>query len=93
MAQWYKVEVFRAHKGAGSQDAATACIFVENINRVLDRYRTMPGVKRNIGSKRPFPNIFELSHEKGREVEQEILHEGKISLEKAKKTWYYTKLI
>lgn len=48
----------------------------------------MPGVKKRNG--KHFPNISVLSLEAVVELEQDISNEGRITLEKAKKTWYYS---
>ena len=92
--QWYKVKVYRAHIGSGRRDTTTAYIFADNILKVLDRYRTMPGVKRSLAkNKSLFPDIIQLSENDSRELERRIIEEGRIKLGTAKRTWYYDQLI
>ncbi|MBI2128910.1 hypothetical protein HYU07_01590 [Candidatus Woesearchaeota archaeon] len=92
MGQWYKVEVYRGHNGC-SCNAAIACIFADDMIEVLDRYKTMRGVKRDIGAGSPFPNMSTMSEEEAVNAENKIILEGKLNLEKAKQTWYYLTLI
>lgn len=87
MGQWYKVEVYRAHNGS-SFNNTIAGIFADDIIEVLDRYKTMRGVKRDFGIG-SFPNILPMSEEEAGKTENKIIFEGKIPLEKAKRTWYY----
>ncbi len=91
MKQWYKISVYKAHRGAGRNESTTAYIYADSAAHVLSRYQTMPGVKRN-PSRNNFPNIRPISKEEARDLEQRII-ESRISLEKAKRTWYYANLI
>ena len=93
MSQWYKLVVQRAHMGAGRQDTTTAYIFANNITEVLNRYKIMPGVKRYREEKYRFPDIFPLSDKDSQELEKIIVQEGRLPLDKAKKSWYYKELI
>jgi len=86
------VSVYRAHRGAGRNESVDAYIYAEDAIVVLKRYKTMPGIKRN-PRRNNFPNITPLSLEESITLEQDIVKEGRISLEKARKTWYYTELI
>jgi len=92
-AQWYKVNVYRAHIGSGRRETKTAYIFAEDISKVLDRYKTMPGVKRSLVKNTSFPNITSLSENDSIELEKRIIEEGRIKLSTARRTWYYNQLI
>ncbi len=94
MTFWYKVKVYRGHLGAGRKDTTIAYIFADNINKVLDRYKIMPGVKKSIGkNKALFPELNLLSEVESKELEQRIIEEERIKLDEAKRTWYYDHLI
>ena len=88
MDSWYKVEVHRAHFGSGKDQRTIAYMFVKDPMEALIRYKTMPGVKRD-----KIPNILPVSDRKSKEVEENIIQEKRISLNVAKKTWYYSKRI
>lgn len=92
MSQWYKLLVQRTYMGAGRQDTTIAYIFANNITEVLNRYKFMPGVKRD-PHKDKFPNISPLSVKDSQELEKIIVQEGRLPLDKAKKSWYYRELI
>jgi hypothetical protein len=93
MENWYKVIVHRCHgSNHKKRIESTAYIFANDTQEVLNRYHTMPGVRRNIGRSAPMPNISLLSEEEARSLEKLINEKGKNSLGRAKKTWYYEKL-
>jgi len=92
MAQWHKVSVFRAHLGHRARFTTTAFVFAEDAMGVIKRYSCMPGVKRHI-SRDTMPNISPLSEPEARELEKRIIEEGFISLEEARRSWYYDRLI
>ncbi len=89
MKNWYKVTVYRAHTG-NKIHCTTAYIYAENINEILDRYNTMPGVKRNLNNSKPFPDITKLLNDK---EPKKLLKKAGISEERAKKTWIYEEYI
>jgi len=92
MEHWHKVTVYRGHIGAGRNECVTAYIYAENAGKVFERYKTMPGVKRNPRGGN-FPNIFRLSQDESMELEKRIIDEGRILLNEAKRTWYYSEFI
>lgn len=90
--QWYKVEVFRAHQGTGRSESTTAFIHAKNPVEVLDRYKRMPGVKRDLRTCH-FPTALPLSEQEAVELEERIERERRVPLDVAKKTWYYDRFI
>ena len=92
MTNWYKVEVNRAHLGNNCNETV-AYIFAEDVRDVLTRYKKMPGVRRDFSPKHRVPEILLLPEKDALELERKIIDEKIIPLKKAKKTWYYDKLI
>lgn len=88
MNSWYSVKTYRAHKGTGKRETVRAFIYAHDVVDVLDRYRRMPGVKKSMEGN-CFPEMYQLSEEDGKKLEQRILQEKRIPLKKAKNTWYY----
>jgi len=96
MGNWYEVLICRAHQGgynAKKAKFAKAAIFAENFLEVIDRYKKMPGVKRSFNKGSPFPTITMLSEEDSLNLEKMITFDRRISLNKAKKSWYYISMI
>jgi len=89
MKNWYKVTVHRAHTG-NKGHCTTAYIYAKDICEVLEKYKTMPGVKRNLG-KAPFPDISKVL--KDDKKPKELIKKVNISEEKAKKSWIYEEYI
>ncbi len=89
---WYNVRVCRAHRGAGKLEFITAYIFAESPLEVLKKYRSMPGVKRDFKGHTPVPDIIPLSPEETDLLEEKIAKERRISLNTAKRTWYYVSI-
>lgn len=87
MKQWYKVRVYRGHVGKGKTESVIAYIFAEDVVGVLDKHKIMPGLKKDW---RNFPDISPLSLEEGVKLEVDIAKEGRISIDRARKTWYYS---
>ena len=92
MKHWHRVTVYRGHIGTGRNECVTAYVYAEDAVEVLKRYHIMPGV-RKYPRIYNFPNIFQLSQDESMELEKRIIDEGRISLDKAKKTWYYSEFI
>jgi len=88
MAQWYKVNVYRAHRGTGRSESVLTFFHANNVLEIIQRYKRMPGVKRNI--RKSFPDITPLSEKETGELEKRIIAEKIIPLERAKRTWYYS---
>lgn len=86
---WYKLNVYRTHRGSGRRETAVAYIFARDIQEVMNRHRIMPGIKRNLNHT-SFPDITELPLEEQKTLEKKILEEKRISLKEAKRTWYYS---
>ena len=80
---WHRIELTRAHKGAGTHVENYAYIFANNVEEAFRKYQRMPGVKRSI-----IPNIFQLSENEANELERKIIKEKRVPLFKAKKNWY-----
>ena len=93
MGQWYKVEVYRGHQGRGYSSPVQAYIFANDAAGVLERYKKMPGVKRSIRIRPFFPNILPLPLTEALGLERRIIEEGRISLNKARRSWYYPEII
>lgn len=47
MAKWYKIDCFKTHYGAGHHMDRSLYIFADDTLKALDRYKTLPGVKRD----------------------------------------------
>ncbi len=88
MAQWYKVNVYRAHRGTGRNESVLTFFHAKDVLEIIQRYKRMPGVKINIH--KFFPDITLLSEKEIGELEKKIIAEKIISLERAKRTWYYS---
>ena len=88
MAKWYKVNVYRAHRGTGKNESVLTFFYANDVLEIIQRYKGMPGVKRDIG--KFFPNITPLSEKEIGKLEGKISSEKIISLERAKRTWYYS---
>lgn len=86
MGKWFIVKAYRGHIGRGGFSVETY-IFGENAVDVLQKYRKMPGVQRS-----KTPTITLLSDEDGLNLEKLIEREGRISLDKARKSWYYRRI-
>ncbi len=84
MEKWYRVSGYKAHQGTGNKQGAVMYIFAENIMDVLNRYKKVPGIKRS-----RYRDIIPLSEKQTLTLENIIINSGKISLEKAKRTWFY----
>jgi len=84
---WFRITGYKAHVGTNRED--TVCIFIyeRGLLEALDRYKTIPGIKKKISSTK-FPDITPLS-----EAEQFILEEkikmSNVTLERAKETWFF----
>ena len=92
MGQWHKVLGYRAHTHTRHQNSVIIYIFAENAGDVLKKYQKMPGIHRRPNPGK-FPSIYPLSTEEETELERSITDRGRISLSKARKTWYYPELI
>tara|TARA_Y100000310_G_scaffold323394_1_gene383667 strand:- start:283 stop:555 length:273 start_codon:yes stop_codon:yes gene_type:complete len=84
MSFWYRIDLFRGHVGAGKAEEKIVYMFARDFNSVLQRYKSMPGVKRG-----KIPNIRELNAEEARSLEIKILEDSRINMLKAKKRWVY----
>lgn len=92
MEDWYKVSVYRAHQGTGRSQTTPAYVFASDPTEVLNRYKRMHGVKRNIGNG-PFPKILKISSNEELEDIANLIKKRGISVKKAKRTWVYAKYI
>ncbi|MEK6890562.1 MAG: hypothetical protein AABX03_00325 [Nanoarchaeota archaeon] len=89
--KWFKLNVYRAHQGTGRLRDQVAYIFAENVLQALNRYQKMPGIKRNLGRghTRPVPDIVKLTEQQSSDLELKIANSQRVSLETAKRSWYY----
>jgi hypothetical protein len=106
MNHWYIVRGFFGHMGIKKYRPVVIFFYSSDITEVLSRYIGMPRVKRSLSaSKTPdyhqalkagergyFPDMKELTDQEALDLEQRIKRENKISLEEAKKKWYYGRL-
>ena len=89
--KWYKITMYKAHVGAGRTFPATAYIYEKDVVQVLDVYKKIRGIKKNLRTK-TFPDISQLSIEDSQKLEKRIISEGRIDLDKARKTGYYSEV-
>ena len=73
--------------GAGKEGVVPIFIFEKDIVSVLDKYKTIPGIKKKITSTK-FPDILELEKTDALILEEYIKRKGQVSLEKAKEKWF-----
>jgi hypothetical protein len=85
--RWFKVSAFRGHLGAGKEGTVPIFIFEKDIVSVLDKYKTIPGIKKKITTTK-FPDICELNKTDTLILEEYIKREGQISLQRAKEKWF-----
>lgn len=85
--RWFKVLAFRGHLGAGKEATVPIFIFERDMISVLDRYKTIPGIKKKISTTK-FPDIHELDKTDALVLEEFIKRKGQISLERAKERWF-----
>jgi hypothetical protein len=85
--RWFKVSAFRAHIGTGKELTVPIFIFERDVISVLDKYKTIPGIKKKISTTK-FPDIYELDETDALVLEEFIKHEGHVSLERAKEKWF-----
>ena len=84
--QWYSVEVFLHHQGAGSDYSVTAYVFAQDVLAALERSKDVPGAKK-YPSGRSFPSVFPLDAVQSSALETEIIQSG-LPLCDAKFIWY-----
>ena len=87
--RWFKVSGFKAHMGAGKELTVPIFIFERDVVSVLDRYKTIPGIKKKIRTGTNFPDIYELDEIDVHVLEDFIKHEGHVTLGRAKEKWYW----
>lgn len=75
--------MLRGHEGARKQKELTAYLFAENPVEVRDRIIEMPAVRGR------YKSIRRISDDQAMRLEKRIVDEGRITLEKARETWYY----
>ena len=87
---WYKVSCSLGHQGTGKSRGVVNFVFVEegDMGAIFDRSKQMPGVKKNLNTKKIFPSVVPLGNEEASELERMIVNNPRVTLEKAKKTWY-----
>jgi len=85
--RWFKVSGFRGHLGAGKELTVLIFIFERDVVSVLDKYKTIPGIKKKISTTR-FPDIYELNKTDTLVLEEFIKDKGHVSLERAKEKWF-----
>jgi len=80
--KWYLIRGELVHEDCGR--GVDIYVFVEDIMKARNKYRKMPGVRRD------YEPIFirELSEEESAQLEKKIIEEGRIPLEKARRVWY-----
>ena len=85
--RWFKVSAFMGHVGAGKEAVVPIFIFEKDVVSVLDRYRTIPGIKKRIRTTK-FPDIHELDENDTLVLEQYIKRNGPVSLDRAKEKYF-----
>jgi hypothetical protein len=73
--------------GAGKEGVVPIFIFERDVVSVLDRYKTIPGIKKRISTTK-FPDIHELNKTDTLILEDYIKRRGQVSLERAKEKWF-----
>ena len=86
--RWFKVSAFRGHLGAGKELTVPIFIFERDVVSVLDKYKTIPGIKKKISTTK-FPDIYELDKTDALVLEEFIKREGHITLGRAKEKWFW----
>jgi len=86
MKHWYRAVMFRGHEGARKQAEVVAYVFAESPVEVRDKLIIMPAVKGR------YKSIRRLSEDQSKRLERDIDHEARISLEEARRTWYYPEI-
>jgi|GEM_PF-6131407 len=84
---WYKVNAFRGHMGAGKEATVPIFIFAKDVISVLDTYKTIPGIKKQISTTK-FPDVYKLNINESLVLEEYIKRKGHVSLERAKEKWF-----
>jgi len=82
--QWYDIKGIEGHCGAGKGRDVHLHIFSSNMADVLQRYKKIPRIKSH---KLPHV-IMAMSLEEGSKLEKQIIAEGRVDLNHAKKTYY-----
>jgi hypothetical protein len=88
--QWYKVTVYRGHRGAGRTETEIGYCYREDIIQVIKGYKTLPGVKRSC--RRNFPDIFPLSEEESITLEKRLMNKKDMPIEVIRKRWHFPKI-
>ena len=83
ISEWYKAACYIAHQGTGKKLDVPNYIYAEDIIAVLDRFKKIPGMKRNKAV-----TVTALSPEEVGELEAKIIAQG-IAISEAKRTWFY----
>ena len=84
---WYYILAYKAHEGTGSQVPQPVFIYDSNISRVFNKFKKIPGIRRGLNN-RKFPPTKKLTREQGLVLEEEISAEKRITLNRAKRTFY-----
>ena len=84
---WFKVSAFRGHMGAGKELTVPIFIFEKDVISVLDRYKTIPGIKKKLSTSK-FPDVYELKKSDVLVLEEYIKRKGSITLEQAKEKYF-----
>lgn len=87
--RWYSVIGYRGHVGAGKNKEITIYIYAKDSIHAFNRYKKVPGVKRDPTPKYPFPVIKEVSGEEAKNLERRIFEDPRITVRQAKRSWYY----
>lgn len=85
--QWFRITGYKAHVGTNKEYTIRIYIYEKGLLEALDRYKTIPGIKKKISSTK-FPDVTPLTKAEQYVLEEEIKMSN-ITLEKAKDTWFF----
>lgn len=83
---WYRVVVRKGHMGGKKTYTTPAYFFAKDINEVLDRFKTMPGVKLKYGPE----EVRILTKEEAKRLESVIKSDKRVTMYEVKNKWYYS---
>jgi len=83
---WFKAIVLKAHLGRGKKCDIPVYIYAKDPILARKKIKIIRGIKRS-----QFLEIIPLNQEKADKLERIISEENVISVNKAKRTWYFIK--
>ena len=85
MSKWYHIIGQEGHQGAGKSREVELYMWGNDISEMLKKYRRIPRIKKG---RNKIPDTRLLSSEESSKLEEQIISERRVSIERAKKDYY-----